>query len=115
MLQHRPRRASAALLLCLFTAGCAFTTGKAGIAPDRTDGLVYVISEGTPEFKVTKPDPVAGGAQGVEQLAVGRPADGARAPGDRRPAVRGLDHVEQHARTRRRLGGALPETEALGR
>ena len=57
MLQHRPRRASAALLLCLFTAGCASTTGKAGIAPDRTDGLVYVISEGTPEFKVTKPDP----------------------------------------------------------
>ena len=70
MLQHRPRRASAALLLCLFTAGCASTTGKAGIAPDRTDGLVYVISEGTPEFKVTKPDPVAGGA-GAAAGAVG--------------------------------------------
>jgi len=62
MLQQRPRRASAALFLCLFAAGCASTTtGKAGISPGRSDGLVYVVSEGTPEFKVTKPDYAASG------------------------------------------------------
>ena len=46
--------------------------------------------------------------------AVGGAAERPRAAGQRRPAVGRRDHVEQHARARRRLGRALPEPEPLG-
>ena len=63
MLQPRPRRASAALVLCLFVTGCASTrSGKAEPGRVPTGGPIYVTSQGAPEFKVARTNPIAGGA-----------------------------------------------------